>query len=159
MSDDHTLTFTRHIKASPETVWRCWTDPALITQWFTPVPVRTTEAEMDARPGGTFRVVMEIPDHGTMAGDAGCVLVADPARRLVWTNALGPGFRPNAIGTGPGEFPFTAEILMAPEDGGCRYTATVWHARAEDSAAHAQMGFYDGWGAATTQLEALAQTL
>ena len=159
MSDALTLSFTRHIKAKPATVWRCWTEEALLKQWFAPKPVVTSGAQLDPQPGGAFKTVMQVPDHGEMAGDPGCVLVADPAARLVWTNALGPGFRPNPIGTGPMDFAFTAEILMAEEDGGCRYSSTVWHATAEAAKAHESMGFYDGWGTAADQLEALAQSL
>ena len=159
MTDDRTLSFTRHIKASPANVWRCWTEPELLKQWFAPKPVQTTEAEMDARPGGGFRIVMVIPDHGTMAGDAGCVLVADPGKRLVWTNLLGPGFKPNALGTGPMDFGFTAIIDIAPADGGCTYTATVMHATSDAAKTHEGMGFYDGWGTCATQLGDLAATL
>lgn len=159
MSDDLTLSFTRTLSASPANIWRCWTEPALIKQWFAPAPVQTTEVEIDPVPGGTFRTVMVVPDYGTMAGDAGCILVAETARRLVWTNALGPGFHPNKIGDGPMDFAFTAEILIAPAPGGCTYTATVTHASAQTAQAHKDMGFYDGWGTATTQLGALASSL
>ena len=159
MTDDLTLSFTRTLAASPAAVWRCWTEPELIRQWFAPRPVATTAVEIDPTPGGTFRTVMEVPDHGTMAGDAGCILVADTDRRLVWTNALGPGFRPNAMGDGPMDFAFTAEILIAAAPGGCTYTATVMHATPQATNTHKDMGFFDGWGAATTQLEEVARGL
>lgn len=159
MSDDLTLSFTRRLAASPANVWRCWTEPDLIKEWFAPKPVETTEAEIDPVPGGGFRVVMVVPEHGEMRHPAGCILVADPGRRLVWTNALGPGFRPNRIGDGPMDFAFTAEIRLEPDGDGCRYTATVSHATKEATEAHERMGFHDGWGAATTQLEQLAGSL
>ncbi|SHF23167.1 Uncharacterized conserved protein YndB, AHSA1/START domain [Loktanella atrilutea] len=159
MGDDTTLTFTRTLKASPAAVWRCWTEPDLIKRWFAPRPVETTEVEIDPTPGGTFRTVMVVPDHGTMAGDAGCILVAEKDRRLVWTNALGPGYRPNRIGDGPMDFAFTAEIAIAPSAEGCTYTATVMHATPDSAAAHRDMGFFDGWGTATTQLEEVAAGL
>lgn len=155
----HSLTFTRTLRASPQNVWRCWTEPDLIRQWFAPKPVETTVAEIDPTPGGGFRTVMVVPDHGEMAGDAGCILVAEPARRLVWTNALGPGFVPNLMGSGPMDFAFTADIVMEPDGTGCRYTATVHHATDAAKRAHEDMGFFDGWGTATTQLDALASTI
>jgi len=34
----HDLTLTRDIAASPAALFRCWTDPALIPQWFCPPP-------------------------------------------------------------------------------------------------------------------------
>lgn len=156
----HSLSFTRDLRASPANVWRCWTEPDLIRQWFAPRPVETTLVEIDPAPGGRFRTVMEVPDDGTMDGDPGCILLAEPARRLVWTNALGPGFAPNLMGTGPMDFAFTADIRMeALPSGGCRYTATVLHATAEGAKTHEDMGFFSGWGAATDQLDEVASTL
>ncbi len=159
MTDDTTLSFTRSLRASPAAIWRCWTEPDLIRQWFAPHPVAVTQVDIDPRPGGIFRTVMVVPDHGTMDPAAGCILVAEPARRLVWTNALGPGFRPNAFGDGPMDFAFTADIRIAAADTGSTYTATVLHATATAAQAHSDMGFYDGWGTVATQLDAVAITL
>lgn len=159
MSDDLTLAFTRQLAATPAQVWRCWTEPDLIKQWFAPAPVTTTEVEMDARPGGIFRTVMQVPEHGEMAGDAGCVLLAEPERRLVWTNCLGPDFTVNVIPDDAMSFGFTADIQITARDGGCDYAVTVRHGTVQAAEAHAQMGFYDGWGTAADQMEALAKTL
>ena len=42
MSDAmHELTLTRLIAAPRAAVWRCWTEPELIKQWFTPRPWTT----------------------------------------------------------------------------------------------------------------------
>lgn len=157
---DLTLAFTRTLAASPAAVWRCWSEPELLKQWFAPKPVEVPVAEIEMRPGGRFKIVMIVPDHGTMDEDPGCVLVAEPEKRLVWTNALGPEFKPNAFGTGPMDFAFTADIAFAPaENGGCTYIVRVHHARPEAAAAHRDMGFYDGWGTCATQLGELAATL
>lgn len=159
MAPDRKLILDRLLQASPENVWRCWTEPDLARQWFAPKPVETTVFEMDVRPGGGFRTVMVIPDHGEMAGDPGCILVAERARRLVWTNCLGPEFAPNKLGDGEFDFGFTVDIRLTPEAGGCRYVATVTHADDAGMKKHEGMGFHDGWGTATTQLEALARGL
>jgi uncharacterized protein YndB with AHSA1/START domain len=159
LADDTTLSFTRSLAATPAAVWRCWTEPELLKKWFAPHPVETTEVEIEAKPGGIFRTVMVVPEHGEMRGDPGCVLVAVPERHLVWTNALGPQFRPNKMGDGPMDFAFSAEITIEATAGGCTYTATCRHATPEQSRAHADMGFYEGWGTVTTQLGELAATL
>lgn len=57
------------------------------------------------------------------------------------------------------DFAFTADIRMEPDGAGCRYTATVSHASTEAAEAHRAMGFHEGWGAATDQLEELARSL
>lgn len=149
------LAFERVVAVSAADLWRGWTDPALLTQWFTPAPWVTLEAEIDARPGGIFRTVMAGPD-GERSEGAGCVLVAEPGRRLVWTSALGPDFRPNPVSDEG--FAFTATIEFTEDADGTRYRATVRHASAEDAATHAEMGFEAGWGAALDQLVALLST-
>lgn len=159
LANETTLSFTRTLAASPAAIWRCWTEPDLLKQWFAPHQVEITEIEIDARPGGIFHTVMLVPEHGEMRGDPGCILVAVPERQLVWTNALGPQFRPNSLGDGPMDFAFSAEITIEATEGGCTYTATCRHATATATKSHADMGFYDGWGTVTTQLDALAATL
>lgn len=150
------LTLTRTLKASPMAVYRCWTEPDLLKQWFAPRPVETIHAALDPRPGGRFNNTMRIPEHGEISG-AGCYLVTEPGRRLVWTSALGEGFRPNAIP--PEGFLFSCDITLEPVPEGCRYHVILRHSSEEDAAKHAAMGFEAGWGAATAQLEELAATL
>ena len=46
------LLLDREVAPSAEALWRGWTDPELLKQWFCPLPWRVTEAEIDLRPGG-----------------------------------------------------------------------------------------------------------
>jgi uncharacterized protein YndB with AHSA1/START domain len=145
------LVLERVVDIAPELVWAAWTTPEHLTQWFTPAPWTTPEAEIDLRPGGMFRTVMRSPD-GELMNNSGCYLEVVENRRLVWTAALGAGYRPNDFSEGG--FPFTAELTFEPNGTGTTYTARVMHATPEHSAAHAEMGFVDGWGAALDQLVA-----
>ncbi len=145
------LVLQRVVDIAPELVWAAWTQPEHLTKWFTPAPWTTPEAEVDLRPGGIFRTVMCGPD-GERNDSSGCYLEVVENRRLVWTAALGPGYRPNDFSAGG--FPFTATLTLEPNGTGTTYTATVQHATAEHNTAHAEMGFVDGWGAALDQLVA-----
>ena len=49
---DLDVLFERQVDLSPDEMWRAWTDPVLLVQWFTPAPWRTLEAEVDAWLGG-----------------------------------------------------------------------------------------------------------
>ncbi len=139
------LVLERVVPVSPHKVWRAWTEPELLVQWFTPAPWRTESARVRAVPGGPFDVVMAGPD-GQRNDSKGCVLQAIPDRLLVWTDALSEGFRPQ-----PEPF-MTGILLLTPHPEGTRYRAVVRHAGPEARAQHAQMGFEHGWGAALDQL-------
>jgi uncharacterized protein YndB with AHSA1/START domain len=154
MMSDLDLIITRRIAASPDRVYRCWTEPALLQQWIAPKPLVTRDLVMDLRPGGRFYFLMVLPD-GTELPNEGCVLAAEPNRRLVFTQCLTEGFRPaeNPM------LPMTAEMTFEADGTGTLYTARVIHGSAAFRDKHVEMGFYDGWGAASAQLEELALTL
>ena len=147
------LLLEREIAASPATVWRCWADPELLKQWFCPKPYYVSEVELDLRPGGIFRTQMAGPDGPLPAGPAGSVLFVDPEKRLVTTDAMGPGFRPL-----PNPF-MVADITFTAIETGCLYRALVMHPDAAACKRHDEMGFHQGWGTAAEQLEALAKSL
>ena len=56
------LVLERVIDVPPERVWAAWTQPELVKKWFTPVPWQTADCQIDLRPGGIFRTVLEGPD-------------------------------------------------------------------------------------------------
>lgn len=153
INPDTDLELVRHLKAPPAKVWRCWTEAALLEQWFAPKPVATRDVSIDLRRGGSFRYTMDIPDHGSMSGH-GCILDLIPERLLVSTDLLEGDWRP------AGEsFGFTSYVFMEPEGTGTLYRAVALHLTPEKRVAHEQMGFHEGWGTAAAQLDALAVTL
>ncbi|MFG2102713.1 SRPBCC family protein [Micromonospora echinaurantiaca] len=149
------LVLERTVDVAPELVWKAWTTPELIVQWFTPKPWSTTSCELDLRPGGKFNTVMRSPE-GQEFPNVGCVLLVEENSTLVFTSALGPGFRPQVTEDG---FPFTAVVHIEPAGTGTKYTATAIHADASAKKAHAEMGFIEGWGAALDQLVEVAKRL
>ena len=151
-SPQHELVLTRLIKAPRRNLFRCWTEPALIKQWFAPRPYIVTVAETDPRPGGACLFVMRGPDGGEIPCP-GVYLEVVPDRKIVTTDAYISAWVPSAK-------PFmTAVITFEDEAGGTRYTARALHWTAEDKAAHEKMGFHEGWGLCADQLAALAAKL
>jgi uncharacterized protein YndB with AHSA1/START domain len=149
MSDDRELMLTRLIDAPREKVYRAWTDPHLLKQWFAPLPYTTPVAELDVRPGGSAFIVMRGPD-GKDLPNHGVYLEVVPNQRLVSTDAYVKAWEPS-------EKPFMTLFLTFEAEGGkTRYTARVRHWTVADRETHEKMGFHQGWGICTDQLTALA---
>src|SRR5690606_24147816 len=124
-ADERELVLSRRIDVPREKLYRCWTEPELLKQWFTPAPWKTVEAELDVRPGGTNRVVMEDPE-GNRFPNVGVYLEVVPNERIVLTDAFTEAWVPS-------EKPFmVATVTFADEDGGTRYTAVARHWTVED---------------------------
>ena len=146
------LVLDRVVDVPRELVWAAWTTPEHLIHWFTPAPWSTIEAEIDLRPGGIFRTVMRSPEGETFPG-TGCVLEVVPNQRLVWTDALLPGYRPS------GKPFFTAVLTLEAQGSGTRYIATAIHADEATRKRHEEMGFHSGWGKALDQLIAYAKQM
>ena len=58
------LVITRIIDAPLESVWRAWSDPELVKQWWGPQGFSAPVAEIDFHEGHTSLVCMENPDFG-----------------------------------------------------------------------------------------------
>jgi uncharacterized protein YndB with AHSA1/START domain len=146
------LKLERVVPVAPELVWKAWTEPEHVVHWFTPAPWKTVSCNIDLRPGGTFRTVMESPE-GEQVDNPGCFLVVEHGRLLVFTDALLAGFRPRESSF------MTASVSIEPHPEGTRYTAIARHKTDTDRQTHVDMGFYDGWSAALDQLVAYVQSL
>ena len=148
MSADRVLVLTRLINAPREKVYRAWTDPELLKQWFAPKPYTTPIVEIDVRPGGSAYFVMRGPD-GKDLPNRGVYLEVVPNEKLVSTDAYVKAWEPS-------EKPFMTLILTFEDEGGkTRYTARVRHWTVADRETHEKMGFHGGWSLCTDQLEAL----
>jgi uncharacterized protein YndB with AHSA1/START domain len=152
------IVIDRHFKAPPPLVWRCWSEPDLFCQWYLPRPWVVSDVVMDLRPGGRFFMAAAGPD-GQKAATEGSFLEIVPERKLVFTDVFGEDYAPIEAfdeSFGPS---FTAVLTFAPEGNGTRHRAVARHRSAKDAAANREMGFEEGWGVISDQLEQLAATL
>ena len=157
---DHDLVLERVLDAPRRLVWEALTTPEHIQKWWAPRPYQTPEVELDLRPGGRFYNKMTGPDNFEAEGN-GCVLDVAEGQRVVWTSALGPGWRPNSPGPADcGGFLFTAIMsLEDTADGKTLYRAIAKHKDATDAETHEKMGFHEGWGTCADQLGEVAKDL
>lgn len=146
------LVLTRLIDAPREKLFKCWTTPELMKQWFVPRPWTLTDVEVDLRPGGSSKVVMRSPE-GQEFPNLGVYLEVVPNEKIVFTDAYTEAWVPS-------EKPFFTGIITFEDEGGkTRYTAVARHWTAEDRKAHEEMGFHEGWGQCADQLAELAKKI
>lgn len=85
LAEKPSLTITRRFPVAPEKVWRAWTDPQALKQWFGPGgPQPVAIAEVDVRVGGRFRIAFGGP-QGDEHLCAGVYREVVPNRKLVFT--------------------------------------------------------------------------
>lgn len=146
------ISVERKMRASADAVWACWCTPELMAQWMAPAPIGVRVLSFEPRPGGTFAIEHALPD-GSTARRRACVLDVAPGRRVVFTNALGPGFAP-ARADDP-LFICTVEII--PHETGCGHKLSVSYQDAAACEASRSAGVHHGWGAMIETLDDVAQ--
>lgn len=152
-SESADLAISRLVRAPRAALWRAWTEPELLKQWWCPRPWTTEVRAFELRPGGALHTYMQGPDGGT-SDNPGCFLEIVAFERIAFTSLLLGGWRPATPWLA-----FTAIITMADEGEGTRYVATVMHPDQATRDRHEELGFFDGWNTCITQLESFAATL
>lgn len=81
------LTLTRVFDAPRDLVFKMWTDPKHLAQWWGPHHFTNPVCEVDARVGGTILIHMRAPD-GIEHPMTGRFVEITPPDRLVFTTAV-----------------------------------------------------------------------
>lgn len=147
------LEIVRFVAAPRTKVWRAWSDPEILKQWWCPKPWVTEVHAFDFCNGGAFHTFMSGPDGGK-SDNPGIFLEIVPMERIVWTSMLVAGWRPATPWLA-----MTGIFTLEDEGAGTRYTARCLHKDDADRKTHEDMGFFDGWGTMIRQMEQVAQSL
>lgn len=152
INPDLDLVLERTLDAPRDIVWLCWTSEEHLPQWFVPKPHKVVACNLDLRPGGACNTTFDV-DGNIMEND-GVYLEVVPTEKLVFTDTYTAGWVPKAD-------PFMTAIITFADKGNGQtaYTAVVRHRTKEACDQHRAMGFFDGWGTMTTQLDDYAQSL
>ena len=82
---ENAVNVRRTFAAPRERVFRAWTEPEALKQWFAPTDAHTTPvAEVDLRPGGSYRIDMHSPG-GDVFQVSGVYQEISLPERLVFT--------------------------------------------------------------------------
>jgi uncharacterized protein YndB with AHSA1/START domain len=83
---DTQILITREFDAPKELIWKAWTTPELVKQWWHANRGEVTVAEIDLRVGGTWRYV-SVTDDGFEVAFHGEYREIEPYDRIVSTEA------------------------------------------------------------------------
>src|SRR5437899_986456 len=115
------MQLTRLVAASPEEVFEAWTRAEILGRWFAPGLLSASVPELDARPGGRFRVEMHDP-LGVTYVVSGTYREVEPNQRLVFTWAWEGVQSPETL-VSVELRPESADTELALNQGGLPYPA------------------------------------
>jgi len=150
---------TRVFDAPRDLVWKAFTEPKRLKEWWGPKGVTIIESKMDLRPGGSYHYAMRTPDGNTMWGKFVYREITPPSR-MVFVNSFsdeaGGVTRHPMAPNWPLEMLST--FLFEEESGKTRFTVrwsplnATEEERATFAAGHASM--QQGWGGTLDKLAA-----
>src|SRR6185436_4556698 len=105
MTSDREIVIERLIDAPRELVWRAWTEPEHLEQWWGPNGFSVTTHSIDIREGGVWDFIMHGPDG------------RDYPNRIVFTEIVKPERIRHDHGGDDGKVQFQATITFEEKDG------------------------------------------
>ena len=146
------LVITRTLNAPRELVWRAWTDPRHMRQWWGPVGFDTPVCEIDLREGGTWFFCMRSAD-GPVIWCTGVYREIAPPERLVFTDCFADehgNVVPATTYGMPADIPLEMLVTVTLEEQDGRTLMTMRH-QGLPSSMTADAG--SGWGSSFDKLE------
>ena len=148
------------IDAKPACVFKAWTDPKQLAQWWGPT-VFTNKCEIDLRVGGTFKITMYSPEGREYPMSGVYREIAEP-HKLVWLQSCDEHpddwhemvnqHRPQGAGKLK---EMLVTITFEKYDGKTKLTITMHFESATDRDALVKIGMHDGWSQSLDKLQEL----
>ena len=143
------LNIVREINAPREQVFKAWTDPELLKQWWGPNGVTNPVCELDLRPGGSINIVMLAGSElGDLAGSewpmTGIFQEIIPPSKLVYTSS--------AVIDGKPILDTTNTLTLENHDGKTKMTLNITVTRMTPEAEGPLSGMEVGWNQSLDKL-------
>jgi uncharacterized protein YndB with AHSA1/START domain len=144
---NRTLTLKRTFDAPVKLVWKAWTQPEHVINWWGPKGMKIEVIEHDFSVGGKWKYVMPMPDGSEFISEGEYLEIVEFKKIITTAN-----FKPMTEGV---------EIQALFEENGDKtnFTFNVVHQTEEYCKQQEKMGFYNGWGSAFDRLETFVSTL
>jgi uncharacterized protein YndB with AHSA1/START domain len=140
----------RDFEAPVDKVWKAWTTPQLLDQWWAPKPWKANTISQDFREGGRWLYYMEGPDgtrHYCLA-DYSTII---PGKRFVGDDAFC-----DEKGNKNNDMPSMHwDVQFLPVEGGTKVKVEISFTSEEELEKIIEMGFKEGFAAAHNNLDDL----
>lgn len=150
------LIIERIIDAPRELVFKAWTDPKHLAQWWGPKGFTTPVCEIDVRPGGAIHLIMRAPYGVDLPMGGEFREVVEPERLVFTATALHDA-------NGNPAFENLNIVTFEDKNGKTRLTLTAYVKRLEkepsEAATRALGGMNQGWNETLDRLADLANRL
>jgi uncharacterized protein YndB with AHSA1/START domain len=160
-SAEQEFVITRVFDAPRTLVFKAWTEPKHMAQWWGPHGFTNPVCEMDVRPGGTWRIVMRGPDGAEHPAKGVYCEVVEPERIVMtidhselseeWHDLVNPNRE-----KGKGKPALEVLSTVTFEEHGGKTTLTI-RLRFDSAAvrdAFLKIGMSQGWSQSLERLEA-----
>jgi uncharacterized protein YndB with AHSA1/START domain len=144
-SGQREVVFTRILDAPREVVFKAWTDPEQMAQWWGPRYFTNPVCEMDVRPGGAILIHMRGPDGVVYPMKGTFHEVVEPERLVFTSSALEDD-------EGNPQLEDLTTVTFEEEDGKTRLTVRAVVTKATPAAAGALEGMEEGWSQSLDRL-------
>lgn len=152
--DSTTLVITRTLKAPRALVWKMFSDPYHLAQWWGPKGYTNRVEKLDFRTGGSWLHVMIGPDGKELPTDNDIIEVREP-ERIVYRHAPAD---PKIFGDNPPPG-FTKTMTFEEVEGGTKLTLVCTFDKPEHKDAVVRRGFSLGTNQSFDKLEEHLATL
>ncbi|WP_421764732.1 SRPBCC family protein [Ekhidna sp.] len=148
--ENNRLIAVRTFDVAVEKVWKAWSDPAILCQWWAPQPYTCQIDEMDFKEGGYWIYNMVGPEGDVHRGRMDYLKI-EPHERLEAEDY----FVDEDGNASTGIPPMQMSVKFDSNGSSTTVTSITTFASAEAFKQMAEMGMAEGWELACNQLEAL----
>ena len=152
---DDEIVITRIFDAPRSLVYKAWTDPKHLREWWGPHGFTNPRVDVDLRPGGAWHIDMRSPD-GTVYPNKGKYLEVVKDEKIVYTDEVNPA---DAVWGGNPPPSATHTVIFEDYQGKTRVIAASRLASAAERARMIKLGALEGFGQMLERLEALLKVI
>ncbi len=167
MNSEQGIVIERMFDASPELVWKAWTDPELVKQWWGPEGFTAPSIKIDLRVGGKYIYAMRGPEGSEwdkVMYSAGVYKEIVPNEKMVVTNYFsdenGDKLPPLTFGQDP-NFPdeMTVTVLFEEVEDGKTKLSLIYPKpeTKEHMEAMLKSGMKEGWNSSLDKMAKVLQ--